>query len=123
MDFVSQASFLFLTHEEMHLEFILEPERTPIIARSMDAGQTQRGRRIPQDHGKSERSIKRMLDRLHVTEEIRKMNNAGHVGFVKLDAAVQFEFGDHEEARMCASLWVKVDGNWFLRSRSISQGE
>src|SRR3954466_5355937 len=79
----------------MNLQILLEPNRPSIFAFCVHPRKTKRRIMLIHDHRRAQRPIKRVLRILHVTKEIGKMHDAGHVGLGKLHAPRQLELKSH----------------------------
>src|SRR5690242_17759555 len=99
----------------MDFNFVLEPQRMLVVAFGVDARQTQRQGKLVQHYRKTERAEKTVLGCLHVTEKIRVMHDADHVGVREFHAARGFEFVGH-----LVWLWAENRG-WGMVCRYAAE--
>ena len=94
-DLVGDGAGAFLGDEEVKLDGVLEAEGAAVVAGGMDAWEAEGGGGVGKDDGMAKGAEEGVLDELHVPEELGKMNNAGHVGFVELDKPGCLELEGH----------------------------
>ncbi len=97
MEVVVDGLVLLLAHQQVDLELLVVLQRAAVVALGVHTRPADHAAVVVltrMDDG-AERSRERVFTGLHVLEEIGEVHDAGHVGFVELNATAQAEFVGH----------------------------
>src|SRR6185369_11197332 len=92
---ITERLGFFSADQQVDLNFVLETERLEVIALGMNARPAGGRIGVIGHHRKTERTKEPVLGGLHVAEEIRVMDDAGHVCLVEFHQPNNFEFVGH----------------------------
>lgn len=90
---VADGAIADLSDEQAYGEEVTETGGGSVVTTRVDAGPASLEAFELAVEFVIETAQKGVLAGFHVAEEVRKMNDASHVGFVKLDTALDFEGG------------------------------